>query len=329
MVFSIDTPRHRGARAGPARDGLRRRPLRRARVSGDATPGGRRGPSPWSGSPRSSVTSGRGEARGARTETPTAEGAADAIGCTLSQIVKSLVLVCDGAPVVALVPGDRKADTGKVARLIGARRVTVASAAEVLEATGFQPGGVARSRSSAWRPCSSTARCSGTASCGPGRAPTGTSSALSPPSSCASRAVASRTSRSNHHNLGQRTGERRRPDAGDREDLDERRARRLGGCDRPRRRPRAPLRHRRVRGHPRLRDPARAGRVPPRGPPPAAPRQREAPLHGHAVHGRGAPDRRPTTSCARTACPPATSGRSSSSATARSASTRAATRSRR
>jgi len=34
-------------------------------------------------------------------ETPTAEGAADAIGCTLSQIVKSLVLVCDGAPVVA------------------------------------------------------------------------------------------------------------------------------------------------------------------------------------------------------------------------------------
>ena len=76
-------------------------------------------------------------------ETPTAEGAADAIGCTLSQIVKSLVLVCDDVPVVALVPGDRKADTGKVARLTGARRAAVASAAEVLEATGFRPGGVA------------------------------------------------------------------------------------------------------------------------------------------------------------------------------------------
>jgi Cys-tRNA(Pro) deacylase len=76
-------------------------------------------------------------------DTPTAEGAADAIGCTLSQIVKSLVLVCDGTPVVALVPGDRKADTGKVARLVGARRAAVASAAEVVEATGFQPGGVA------------------------------------------------------------------------------------------------------------------------------------------------------------------------------------------
>jgi prolyl-tRNA editing enzyme YbaK/EbsC (Cys-tRNA(Pro) deacylase) len=76
-------------------------------------------------------------------DTPTAEGAADAIGCTLSQIVKSLVLVCDGTPVVALVPGDRKADTGKVARLAGARRAAVASAAEVVEATGFHPGGVA------------------------------------------------------------------------------------------------------------------------------------------------------------------------------------------
>ena len=61
-------------------------------------------------------------------DTPTAEGAADAIGCTLSQIVKSLVLTCDGTPIVALVPGDRKADTGKVARLLGARRVAVASA---------------------------------------------------------------------------------------------------------------------------------------------------------------------------------------------------------
>ena len=75
--------------------------------------------------------------------TPTAAAAADAVGCTLGQIVKSLVLVCDGTPVVVLVPGDRKADTGKVARLVEARRVTVARAHEVVEATGFEPGGVA------------------------------------------------------------------------------------------------------------------------------------------------------------------------------------------
>jgi Cys-tRNA(Pro) deacylase len=76
------------------------------------------------------------------TETPTAAAAADAIGCTLGQVVKSLVLVCDGAPVVALVPGDRRADTGKVARLVEARRAAVARPEEVVAATGFRPGAV-------------------------------------------------------------------------------------------------------------------------------------------------------------------------------------------
>ena len=74
--------------------------------------------------------------------TPTAADAADAVGCTLGQVVKSLVFVGDGTPVVALVPGDRKADTGKIARTLEARKVTIASAAEVLEATGFAPGAV-------------------------------------------------------------------------------------------------------------------------------------------------------------------------------------------
>lgn len=75
--------------------------------------------------------------------TGTAAGAADVVGCTLGQIVKSLVLLCDGSPVTALVPGDRRADTGKVARLVAARRVTVARADEVVQATGFEPGSVA------------------------------------------------------------------------------------------------------------------------------------------------------------------------------------------
>ena len=75
-------------------------------------------------------------------ETPTASAAADAIGCTLGQVVKSLVLMCDASPVVALVPGDRRADTGKVARIVGARRVTVAKPDQVVAATGFRPGAV-------------------------------------------------------------------------------------------------------------------------------------------------------------------------------------------
>lgn len=75
--------------------------------------------------------------------TPTAEDAADAVGCTLGQIVKSLVLLCDGAPVVALVPGDRRADTGKIAGITGARRTAVATAEQVIALTGWAPGGVA------------------------------------------------------------------------------------------------------------------------------------------------------------------------------------------
>jgi len=75
-------------------------------------------------------------------ETATAQAAADAVGCTLGQVVKSIVLLCDEEPVVVLVPGDRKVDTGKVARLVGARRATIAAAAQVVAATGFAPGAV-------------------------------------------------------------------------------------------------------------------------------------------------------------------------------------------
>ncbi len=75
--------------------------------------------------------------------TPTAADAANAVGCRLDQIVKSLVLLCDGRPVLALVPGDRRVDPEKVARLVGADKARVAQADEVERATGFTPGAVA------------------------------------------------------------------------------------------------------------------------------------------------------------------------------------------
>jgi prolyl-tRNA editing enzyme YbaK/EbsC (Cys-tRNA(Pro) deacylase) len=75
--------------------------------------------------------------------TPTARDAARAVGCDLAQIVKSLVFVCDGLPVLALVPGDRRADAAKIAAAAGAGDARIASAVEVLAATGFEPGGVA------------------------------------------------------------------------------------------------------------------------------------------------------------------------------------------
>jgi prolyl-tRNA editing enzyme YbaK/EbsC (Cys-tRNA(Pro) deacylase) len=76
-------------------------------------------------------------------QTPTAEDAARVIGCELDQIVKSIVLVCDGAYVLALVPGDRRADDDAVRAATGADEVRVARAREVVHATGFEPGGVA------------------------------------------------------------------------------------------------------------------------------------------------------------------------------------------
>jgi prolyl-tRNA editing enzyme YbaK/EbsC (Cys-tRNA(Pro) deacylase) len=46
--------------------------------------------------------------------TKTCQLAADAVGCELGQIVKSLVFVADATPVLALVAGDRRGDTGAV-----------------------------------------------------------------------------------------------------------------------------------------------------------------------------------------------------------------------
>lgn len=75
--------------------------------------------------------------------TPTAEDAARAVGCKLGQIVKSLVFDCDGASVVVLVPGDRRADGKKVALAVGCSRAKIAGPDEVRAATGFEPGAVA------------------------------------------------------------------------------------------------------------------------------------------------------------------------------------------
>jgi Cys-tRNA(Pro) deacylase len=78
-----------------------------------------------------------------RAGTPTAREAADAVGCELAQIVKSLVFDCDGATLIVLVPGDRRADARKVAAAAGCAKARVARADEVERATGFTPGAVA------------------------------------------------------------------------------------------------------------------------------------------------------------------------------------------
>src|SRR5690606_28599671 len=74
--------------------------------------------------------------------TRTAEDAARAIGCAVGQIVKSLVFIAGKEPIIALVSGANRADTGALSRLCGGVPVRQARAAEVREATGFAIGGV-------------------------------------------------------------------------------------------------------------------------------------------------------------------------------------------
>ena len=75
--------------------------------------------------------------------TPTAKDAARAVGCDLGQIVKSLLFDCAGRSVLVLVPGDRRADSEKIARAAGSPFARIAGTDEVRDATGFEPGAVA------------------------------------------------------------------------------------------------------------------------------------------------------------------------------------------
>jgi prolyl-tRNA editing enzyme YbaK/EbsC (Cys-tRNA(Pro) deacylase) len=74
--------------------------------------------------------------------TRTAADAARAVGCEVAQIVKSLVFVDGGRPVVALVSGANRVDLAKLARAAGVDGVRRADGDEVRSLTGFAIGGV-------------------------------------------------------------------------------------------------------------------------------------------------------------------------------------------
>jgi prolyl-tRNA editing enzyme YbaK/EbsC (Cys-tRNA(Pro) deacylase) len=75
--------------------------------------------------------------------TPTAAAASEATGAPIDQIVKSLVFDCDGRPIVVMVPGDVRADTARIASVLGCERVKSVGADAVEGLTGFPAGGVA------------------------------------------------------------------------------------------------------------------------------------------------------------------------------------------
>ena len=74
--------------------------------------------------------------------TRTADDAARAVGCAVGQIVKSLVFLADGKPVVALISGADRLDPQRLADTLGVAHVERADGDAVRAATGFAIGGV-------------------------------------------------------------------------------------------------------------------------------------------------------------------------------------------
>jgi Cys-tRNA(Pro) deacylase len=81
------------------------------------------------------------EVRSYAESTRTAEEAAEAVGANVGQIVKSLIFLADGRPILVLVSGANRLDTAKLAQIAGAK-ITRADADTVRAATGYAIGGV-------------------------------------------------------------------------------------------------------------------------------------------------------------------------------------------
>lgn len=77
--------------------------------------------------------------------THTAQEAADAVGCELGQIVKTLFFMAGGRPTMVLAAGDRQVDTALLAPILGVgrKKLKMGTPAEVMEYTGYPVGGVA------------------------------------------------------------------------------------------------------------------------------------------------------------------------------------------
>jgi prolyl-tRNA editing enzyme YbaK/EbsC (Cys-tRNA(Pro) deacylase) len=73
--------------------------------------------------------------------THTAQDAADAIGCPVAAIVKSLVFTLDDEPILVLVSGANRVDTDALGARLGGT-LGKADARTVKQATGYSIGGV-------------------------------------------------------------------------------------------------------------------------------------------------------------------------------------------
>ena len=74
--------------------------------------------------------------------TKTVADAAAAVGCEEARIAKSIVVVCDGDPLVCVTSGAHRVDIERVALAFDCAEVRIATPDEVRAATGFPVGGV-------------------------------------------------------------------------------------------------------------------------------------------------------------------------------------------
>lgn len=75
--------------------------------------------------------------------TPTSATAAAAVGCSVGEIAKSILLLVGKQPVIVITSGDTKVKSGRLKKAAGLTgKVTLPDAEEVKQYTGYAPGGV-------------------------------------------------------------------------------------------------------------------------------------------------------------------------------------------
>ena len=75
--------------------------------------------------------------------TPTCETAAAAVGCTPAEIAKTLLFLVGGTPIAVVTCGDMKVKSSPLKKASGlSGKVKLPEAQEVLQQTGYSPGGV-------------------------------------------------------------------------------------------------------------------------------------------------------------------------------------------
>lgn len=78
-----------------------------------------------------------------RRPTPTSAAAAEAVGCTVGEIAKSILLLIGKRPVLVVTSGDTRVKSGRLKLASGlSGKVTLPDASQVIRYTGYAPGAV-------------------------------------------------------------------------------------------------------------------------------------------------------------------------------------------